>query len=158
MLPDAGGLLAKALNARLGGLAAEHGEAVATAVDDMRSGRLHQTVLTNVGETVDTRSRTVDRKVRDIDRDTRRAVRSVKEGVGLDYFRYRVEQAGDGADTIEVRTEVAALFSIPEVGDELDKAATKWVQQQFAVHDAAACLVSSTTSSPTATVEEAKSP
>ena len=145
MLPDAGEVLAKALNARLDGLAAEHAEAVAASADDIRSGRLHQTVLTNVGETVDTRSRTVDRKVRDIDRDTRRIVRSVKEGVGLDYFRYRVEQAGDGADTIDIRTEVAALLSIPEIRDELDKAATKWVQRQFAVHDAAIALTTGAT-------------
>lgn len=145
MLPTAGEQLAKTTNARLDGLAAEHADAVEAMAEDIRSGKLHQTTMSNIGESLGTSTRTVERKTRDIDRDTRRIVRSVKEGVGLDYFRHRVSKAGDGADTIEVRTEVAAVFSVPEVLAELDKAATKWVQQKFGDHDAEIALTTGST-------------
>lgn len=131
LLVDAGEQLANTLNAKLDGLAAQHAEAVKANVKSIESAAIYRTSVTTTGEVIATSSRTVETAMRDIDRDTRRRVAAVKEGVGKDYVRHRVEATGIDADVLAVRTEVAGLLMVDGVVAEIEAVATKWVQDRF---------------------------
>jgi hypothetical protein len=105
LLGDAGEQLAKTLNARLDGLAAENAGAVAANVTKIETANIRRTTVTTGGAIVSNGVRTEATALRDIDKDTRRVVATVKEGVAKDYVRYRVEKAGEDADVRAVRTE-----------------------------------------------------
>jgi hypothetical protein len=131
LLADAGEQLKRTLNAKLDGLAAQHSTAVKQNVKNIGSATIYRTSVTTTGEVISTGTLTVDTAIRDIDRDTRRRVSTVKEGVGKDYVRYRVDAAGSDADVLAVRTEVAGLLMVGGVMAEIEAVATKWVQEQF---------------------------
>src|SRR5262249_34870016 len=128
LLPKAGERLAKKLNARLDGLAAEHAGTVTENVTKIETANIRRTSMTIGGEIVSNGVRTEATALRDIDRDTRRVVATIKEGVAKDYVRYRVEKDGEDTDVLAVRTEVAALIMVDGVSVEIDAAATQWVQ------------------------------
>ena len=69
--------------------------------------------------------------MQDIDRDTRKVIASVKEGVGKDYYAYRVDKAGERADKLEVRIAVAALLQVDGVVEELEATATRFVRDHL---------------------------
>ena len=131
LLADAGEQLAKALNARLDGLAAENASAVAANVTKIETANIRRTTVTTGGQIVSNGVRTEATALRDIDRDTRRVVATIKEGVAKDYVRYRVEKAGVDPDVLAVRTEVAALIMVDGVRSAVEATATNWVQDQF---------------------------
>ncbi len=134
-MPDAGERLSALLNAKLDGLAAQHAAVVKANVTDLETARIHRTSITTAGELISKSTRVEQTAVRDIDRDTRLLVASVKEGVAKDYLRYRVEQEGDDADVLTVRTEVAALVMVGGISAEIEAVAVKWVQDQFTRFD-----------------------
>lgn len=134
-LADAGERLTAALNAKLDGLAAQHAAAVKANMKNLETATLGRTSFTTAGKVLGTITRTEQTAVPDIDRDTRRIVASVKEGVAKDYVRYRVDQEGDDADVLSVRTEVAALLMVEGVSKEIEAVAVKWVQDQFTRFD-----------------------
>jgi hypothetical protein len=131
LVADAGQQLTNALNARLDGLAAENARAVAANITKIETATVRRTTVTTGGQIMGSDLHTELTALRDIDRDTRRVVASIKEGVGKDYVRYRVQKAGSEADVLAIRTEVAALLMVDGVASATDAAATKWVQQQF---------------------------
>jgi type III restriction enzyme len=132
LLPDAGEQLTKVLNARLDGLAAENASLVATNVTKIETVNIRRTSVTTGGTIVSNGLRSEATALRDIDKDTRRIVATLKEGVGKDYVRYRVDKAGADADVLTIRTEVAALVMIEGIAQAAEALATKWVQDQFA--------------------------
>ena len=134
LVADAGEQLTKALSAELDGLAAKHAEAVAAKVTDLETMDVVTDVVGAQGQSVTRTTRQIATHLADLDRDTRKIIRSVKEGAGQDYYRHQVDKAGDGADTLTIRTEVAAVFVVDGVLEALDAAATEWVQQQLADH------------------------
>ena len=75
LLEDADALLTGTLNARMDGLAAEHAEAVAADVIDIRTVEIHTSKVTIAGEDAGASSRQLDTHAKDIDRDTRPACR-----------------------------------------------------------------------------------
>ena len=131
LLADAGAQLTKVLNARLDGLAAEFAEDVLANIDDLRTTDVLKRRLGADGTDLPESSRQIATHISDLDRDTRRLLRSLKEGAGLDYYKYRVEVADPGADRLEIRVAVAALFKIPEVVESVEARATEWVQDQL---------------------------
>lgn len=136
LMPAAGQQLTKVLNKRLDGLAAEHDEQVEENVEDIETGQIHRSRLSAVGEELESTTRNVRTHSADIDRDTRKIIKRIKEGAGQDYYAHRVEKDGASADKFEIRIRVAALLMIDEVVQDVDDAATKWVQdrlEQFAV-------------------------
>ena len=68
----------------------------------------------------------------DLEREVRKIIRSVREGVGMDYWQHRARLAGADADPIDVAVEVAALFVVPDVIGEVEREATLWVQHRLA--------------------------
>jgi type III restriction enzyme len=132
LLADAGEQLTNTLNARLDGLAAENAKAVEANVTKIETANIRRTTVTTVGEIVSNGVRTEATALRDIDRDTRRVVASIREGVAKAYVRYRVEKAGNNADVLTLRTEVAALVLIDGISSAVETTATKWVQDHFA--------------------------
>lgn len=131
---DAGEHLTKSLNAELDGQAAKHAEAVAANVVDLETMDVVTDVVGAQGQNVARATRQIATHLADLDRDTRKTIRSVKEGAGQDYYRYRVDKADGEVDTLTIRTEVAALFRADGVLDALDTAATVWTRQQLADH------------------------
>lgn len=132
LLPDAGERLTKALNAKLDGLMAEHDDAVDHNVHDIETAEIRQTSFgASTGEVLEIKKRSIRTAARDIDRDTRRVIGSVREGVAKDYVKHRVAKATDSADVLDVRTRVVALLLIDGVIAEVERAATKWVQEQY---------------------------
>jgi hypothetical protein len=69
---------------------------------------------------------------KDIDRDTRKILHGVKEGVGKAYYAYRVRLADPQADKLDIRVEVAALLSVPNVVAEIEAMATRFVRDHLA--------------------------
>lgn len=130
-MPGAGQQVTKSLNMRLDGLAAEYGEPVEASAEDIKTGQIHGSRLSAVGEELETTSREVNTHFADIDRDTRKIIRRIKEGAGEDYYAHRVEKAGPIADMFEVRVRVAGLLMIDAVVEALDEAATKWVRDRL---------------------------
>ena len=52
----------------------------------------------------------------------------------MDYYKHRAHKASEGADRLEIRTEIAALIMIPDTAESLDTAATKWVRARLDDH------------------------
>lgn len=130
LLPGAGAALTKAINLRLDGLAAEHREQVERNVDDLRTMNIHRSRVDAAGNELPPTSRQIETHIADLDRDTHRIIRSLKEGAGLDYYKYRARQDPD-ADRLDLRTEIAALLSIPAVVASADARATDWVREHL---------------------------
>jgi len=140
MVPDAGEQLTSVLNAELRGLAAKHEKQVEANVEDLE----HMDVATDTfdaqGQSVTRQTRQIATHLADLDRDTAKIIRSVKEGAGLDFYRYCVEVDSDETDTLTIKTEVAALLKVDGVIDAVDAAATTWVREQLEEHDVAISL------------------
>jgi hypothetical protein len=134
LVPEAGEQLTKALNSELDGQAAKHAETIEAKVADFETMDVATDVVSAQGLTVERSTRQIATHLADLDRDTRKVIGSVKEGAGKDYYRYRVDKAGGDTDTLTIRTEVAALFSVDGVLDSLDDAATSWVQKRLSDH------------------------
>jgi len=134
LIADAGEQLTKVLNLELDGQAATHAEALDANVDDLVTMDVGTDVVDAQGQTVRRSTRQIATHLADLDRDTRKIIGAVKEGAGNDYYRYRVDKAGDDADTPSIRTKAAALFGVDGVLDAVDAAATTWVQQQLSDH------------------------
>lgn len=132
LFDNAGQHLTHTLNARLDGLAAEYDSLVTSNVQDILSVRIHRSRLSTMGDESTTTTRVSSTHVQDVERDSRKLIRAVKEGVGQDYLAYRVHKAGSGADKLDIRIQVAALFMNEQVLTEIDATATKWVKERLA--------------------------
>lgn len=135
-MEGAGAALTDVLNARLDGLAAEHRTVVHKNEEDLETTEIRRSRLRPTGEELSPTSRQLATHAADLDRDTRRIIRSLKEGAGLDYYKYRVAAANSTVDRLEVRVQIAALIMVPGVAEAVDAVATAWVRarlDQFAV-------------------------
>jgi len=130
LLPGADALLTERLNKRLDGLAAELATEVSEQVADLRTVDIHREVVTPTGADAGTSTRQVETHAKDLDRDAGTIVRSLKEGVGLGYLKYRSARAGTQS-RLDVRVEVAALIQTPGVVAEVEEAATKFVREHL---------------------------
>lgn len=130
LLPRAGEALTTALVAQLDGLAVQHAALVADNIRDFEETAVRRSRVAADGTGAATVvSRSIRTQDRDLIRDTSKVIKSVKEGVGTDYLKHR--DAKGGTDPITIRTEVAALLRVDDVREEVDEAATKWVQTQL---------------------------
>ena len=134
LVADAGEQLTKVLNSELDGQAAKHADEVEAKTVDLETTDVATDVFDAQGRPVQQSTRQIATHLADLDRDTRKIIGSVQEGAGKDYYRYRVDKASDEADTLSIRTEVAALFSVDGVLDALDAAATTWVRDRLSDH------------------------
>jgi type III restriction enzyme len=132
LVPDADALLAKRLNARLDGLAAEHADAVALQVSDLRTAVVRREGVDPSGQPAEVTSRLLETHVKDLDRDTRKIINSVREGVGKRYYADRVAKADEGENRLDIRVEVAALLRVDGVVAGVEAAATDFVQEHLA--------------------------
>ena len=132
LLPAAGQRLTKALNAKLDGLAAQHAEAVAGNVQNIEHADLARGRYSFDGSGFRYETYQVATHATDLEREVRKIIRSVREGVGMDYWQHRARLAGADADPIDVAVEVAALFVVPDVIGEVEREATLWVQHRLA--------------------------
>lgn len=132
LVPDADALLTKRLNARLDGLAAEHAEAVAAQVEDLRTAVVRREGVDPVGESTKVTTRLLETHVKDLDRDTRRILNSVREGVGLGYYKHRAGKAEPEESRLDIRVEVAALLRVDGVIAGVEAAATDFVKEHLA--------------------------
>jgi type III restriction enzyme len=132
LLADAGKQLTKALNDRLNGLAAEHAELVKANVDNIENADLARGRYSFDGTGFSFQTYRVATHATDIDRECRRIIRSVREGVGMDYWQHRVNGAPAGTDAIDVAVHVAALLMVPGVVAEIERHATTWVRDRLA--------------------------
>jgi type III restriction enzyme len=130
LLEDADTLLTRTLNARMDGLAAEHAEAVAANVTDIKTVKINTSKVTTTGQDAGASSRQIETHAKDIDRDTRRIIRSVKEGVGTAYYVHRISQS-DAANKLDIRVEVAALLRVDGVIGDIEATANKFVREQL---------------------------
>lgn len=137
LLPDAGKKLTKALNSKLAGLAVQHGDAVSANVQNIESADLvrGRYAFDGAGFVYETYS--VASHPTDIERECRRIIRSVREGVGMDYWHDCLRRAPADADALDVAVDVAALLMVPGVIGEVEREATIWVQERLADHGAA---------------------
>lgn len=132
LVPDADALLTKRLNARLDGLAAEHAEAVATGVEDLRTAIVRREGVDPTGQPAEVTTRLLETHVKDLDRDTRKIINSVREGVGKGYYAHRVAKVDEGESRLDVRVEVAALLRVDGVVAGVEAAATEFVLEHLA--------------------------
>ena len=131
LLKDADALLTKTLNARMDGLAAEHAEAVAAKIADIKTVDVYTSKVTTTGQDTGASSRQIETHTKDIDRDTRKTINALKEGVGKAYYAYRVSQAGPAVNKLDIRVEVAALLLVDGVTAEIEATATKFVKKHL---------------------------
>jgi type III restriction enzyme len=131
LLADADALLTKTLNAKLDGLAAEYSPQVAANVTDIKTVDVHTSKVTTTGQDTGASSRQLETHAKDVDRDTRKIISSVKDGVGKGYYAHRVGQSDSDANKLDIRIEVAALFLVDGVIDEIEATATRFVQDQL---------------------------
>ncbi|MFN8103947.1 MAG: DEAD/DEAH box helicase family protein [Acidimicrobiia bacterium] len=131
LVPDADASLTKRLNARLDGLAAEHAEAVALQVEDLRTAIVRREGVDPSGRAAEVTSRLLETHVKDLDRDTRKIINSVREGVGKGYYAHRVANVDPGDSRLDVRVEVAALLRVDGVVAGVESAATEFVQEHL---------------------------
>lgn len=131
LLPDADVQLTKLLNRRLDGLAAEHADAVATGVQDLRTAFVRREAVTPTGQSGDATTRLVETHAKDIDRDTRKIINSVREGVGKGYYANCATKADPTESRLDIRVEVAALLRVDGVVAGVEAAATSFVQDQL---------------------------
>lgn len=132
LVSDADAQLTKRLNARLDGLAAEHAEAVAAGVDDLRTAVVRREGVTPTGQSGEATTHLIDTHMKDIDRDTRKIINSVREGVGKGYYAHRADKADPDESRVDVRVEVAALLRIDGVITSVEAAATDFVKEHLA--------------------------
>jgi type III restriction enzyme len=132
LVADADAQLTKKLNARLDGLAAEHAEAVAAQVDDLRTAVVRREGVDPSGQSAEVTSRLLETHMKDLDRDTRKIINSVREGVGKRYYAHRVAKANEGESRLDIRVEVAALLRVDGVVAGVETAATDFVQEHLA--------------------------
>lgn len=132
LVPDAGAALAKRLNARLDGLAAERAEAVEEGVDDLRTAVVRREGVTPAGEVGEVTSRLIETHRKDIDRDTRKIINAVREGVGTGYYAHRAAAVDPSDSRLDLRVEVAALLRLDGVVESVEAAATHFVQEHLA--------------------------
>ncbi len=132
LVPDAGAQLAKRLNARLDGLAAERADEVDAGVDDLRTAIVRREGVGPGGEAGEVTSRLIETHRKDIDRDTRKIINSIREGVGTGYYAHRAAGADASRDRLDLRVEVAALLRLDGVVDSIEAAATEFVQEHLA--------------------------
>jgi hypothetical protein len=132
LVADADEQLTKRLNARLDGLAAEHSEAVAAGVEDLRTAVVRREGVTPTGQSAEATTRVIETHVKDIDRDTRRIINSVREGVGKGYYAHRAAKADPDESRLDVRLEVAALLRLDGVIASVEAAATDFVKEHLA--------------------------
>ncbi len=132
LVADADEQLTKRLNARLDGLAAEHADAVATGVEDLRTAVVRREGVTPTGQSAEATTRLIETHVKDIDRDTRKIINSVREGVGKGYYAHRAAKADPADSRLDVRLEVAALLRLDGVITSVEAAATDFVTEHLA--------------------------
>jgi type III restriction enzyme len=132
LVADADALLTKRLNARLDGLAAEHAEALAAGVEDLRTAIVRREGVTPTGQTAEATTRLIETHIKDIDRDTRKVINSVREGVGKGYYAHRAARADPNESRLDIRLEVAALLRIDGVIANVEAAATDFVKEHLA--------------------------
>jgi type III restriction enzyme len=132
LVADADALLTKRLNARLDGLAAEHAEAVAAGVEDLRTAIVRREGVTPAGQTAEATTRLIETHIKDIDRDTRKIINSVREGVGKGYYAHRATKADPNESRLDIRLEVAALLRIDGLIANVEAAATDFVKEHLA--------------------------
>ncbi|HEY3672022.1 MAG TPA: DEAD/DEAH box helicase family protein [Acidimicrobiia bacterium] len=131
LLPGADAQLTERLNKRMDGLAAEFSTEVAEQVEDLRTLVLHRERVTPSGVGAGESTRVIDTHAKDLDRDSTAIIRSLKEGVGLGYYKYRAALADVAQSKLDVRIEVAALLRVPRVVDRIEDAATEFVHEQL---------------------------
>ena len=132
LVPDADALLTKRLNARLDGLAAEHAEDVAAQVEDLRTAIVRREGVDPVGQSKEVTTRLLETHIKDLDRDTRRILNSVREGVGLGYYKHRAAKAAPEESRLDIRVGVAALLRVDGVIAGVEAAATDFVKEHLA--------------------------
>lgn len=132
LVADADAMLTKRLNARLDGLAAEHADAVAAGVEDLRTAVVRREGVDPTGQSAKVTSRLLETHVKDLDRDTRKIVNSVREGVGKGYYAHRVSKADPTDSRLDIRVEVAALLRVDGVIAGVEAAATDFVHEHLA--------------------------
>lgn len=133
LMPNANAALTERLNARLDGLAAEHGSAVEANIEDLLGAAVRRSRVTTVGEDTgrEPEVRRIATHARDVARDSQRIINALPEGVGKDWFAHRLTTAGPAADRDRVRVETAAVLRIDDVSASVEKAGTDWVRQQL---------------------------
>ncbi len=132
LLADADALLTQTLNAKLDGLAAEHDEAVAANVMDLKTVDVYTSKVSTTGQSQGSDSRRLKTHARDIDRDTRKIINGVKDGVGKSYYAHRVSRSEPEANKLELRVDVAALLRVDGVIAEIEATADRFVREQLA--------------------------
>ncbi len=132
LVADADAQLTKRLNARLDGLAAEHADAVAAGVEDLRTALVRREGVDPSGRAAEVTTRLVETHVKDLDRDTRKIINSVREGVGKGYYADRATKGDPGESRLDLRVEVAALLRADGVIAGVEAAATAFVQEHLA--------------------------
>lgn len=133
LLADAGQRLTKALNNKLDGLAAQHAEIVAANVQNIEHADLVRGRYSFDGSGFRYEPYQVATHATDLEREVRKIIRSVREGVGMDYWQHRA-RVEEGSDPIDVAVKVAALLMVPDVIGEIEREATLWVQARLADH------------------------
>jgi hypothetical protein len=124
-------LLMRTLNARMDGLAAEHAEAVAANVTDIKTVKVDTLKVTTTGQDMSASSRLIETHAKDIDRDTRKIIKSVKEGVGTAYYANRIGQSDPAVNKLDIRVEVAALLRVDGVIADIEATANRFVRAQL---------------------------
>ncbi|MFN6121888.1 MAG: DEAD/DEAH box helicase [Actinomycetes bacterium] len=132
LLPDAGQRLTKQLNAKLDGLAVQHADAVSANVHNIEHADLARGRYAFDGSGFRYETYQVTTHPTDLEREVRKIIRSIREGVGMDYWQHCVRKADPDIDPIDVAIDVAALFMVPGVIAEVEREATNWVQQRLA--------------------------
>lgn len=132
LLPDGDAQLTERLNKRMDGLAAEFATQITEQVADLCTVDIHTEKVTPTGADTGVGWRQVETHAKDLDRDTTAIIRSLKEGVGLGYYKYRAARADPSVSKLDVRIEVAALLRVPGVVDKIEEAATEFVHEHLA--------------------------
>lgn len=131
LMSDAGTQLTKTLMAKLDGLAAQFSGQVHKNVQNLETADIHRSRVSVVGEELGSATHQVETHVADVERDARKIINRIREGVGKDYFAHIVG-THPGEDPLDLRVRAAALFMIDGVSEELEREATKWVQDGLA--------------------------
>lgn len=132
LMPAAGEKLTKHLNAKFDGLMAQYADEVAKNVDDLETYEGHRTSFdVTRGEKVGEKRRSIQTAARDLEWDTRRLISQVKEGAAKEYLRSLAKREGGHGDVLALRTRVAALVQVEGVVEQIEHAATSWVQARL---------------------------
>jgi type III restriction enzyme len=132
LLPVAGALLTKALMAKLDGMAAQYAEQVDRNVIDLETVDVRRSRLSILNNELGSETRSISTHASDLMHDAGRIINRIKEGVGKDYLAHRAARRPAHQDLLDVRVQVAALFTIDDVRSQIGEEATKWVRTQLA--------------------------